>query len=279
VIEVAGAVIEVTREGDALTVVHGTTDRHTPLLEGWQVESGAEVIRLAGPTRAAIHPEPILVRDRADRPEASAPYVDERPALDGSPDGFDLNEPLTMDTELQYRRSEEPWADPDVFSARAWINWSDDELYLMVDVVKADPWFRPASAAPLDLDNEVDDIHSDGLQLHLRQDGQLLEFLIVPEAGSDRLRISPAGARRGDSGAVTGSWSLTPEGYRVTLAVRPGWRLDSRVPIEFDLLVNEMRPDRQRRAGQLVWSGGNGWVYLRGDRQDPSRLGILHLTP
>ena len=78
--------------------------------------------------------------------------------------------------------------------------------------------------------------------------------------------------------AVTGAWSMTPEGYRVTLAVRPGWLLDDREPIEFDLLVNEMRAGRERRAGQLVWSGGNGWVYLRGDRQDPSRFGLLHLA-
>ena len=32
-----------------------------------------------------------------------------------------------------------------------------------------------------------------------------------------------------------------------------------------------------RRAGQLAWSGGGGWVYLRGDRQDPSALGMLEL--
>jgi hypothetical protein len=27
----------------------------------------------------------------------------------------------------------------------------------------------------------------------------------------------------------------------------------------------------------LVWSGGGGWVYLRGDRQDPARFGVLEL--
>ena len=57
-----------------------------------------------------------------------------------------------------------------------------------------------------------------------------------------------------------------------------GWsdvRLGDR--IEFDLLVNEMQPERLRRAGQLVWSGGGGWVWLRGDRQDPSRFGTLEL--
>jgi hypothetical protein len=38
-----------------------------------------------------------------------------------------------------------------------------------------------------------------------------------------------------------------------------------------------MYADRVRRAGQLVWSGGNGWVYLQGDRQDPDRMGVLEL--
>ena len=47
--------------------------------------------------------------------------------------------------------------------------------------------------------------------------------------------------------------------------------------IGFDLLVNRIEPGRERRSGQLVWSGGGGWVYLRGDRQDPSRLGVLEL--
>ncbi len=43
-------------------------------------------------------------------------------------------------------------------------------------------------------------------------------------------------------------------------------------------IINEMLPGRMRRAGQLVWSGGGGWVWLRGDRQDPTRFGILELV-
>src|SRR6266576_6864212 len=48
--------------------------------------------------------------------------------------------------------------------------------------------------------------------------------------------------------------------------------------VGFDLIVNELLPGRLRRTGQLVWSGGNGWVWLRGDRQDPSRFGVLELV-
>jgi hypothetical protein len=79
--------------------------------------------------------------------------------------------------------------------------------------------------------------------------------------------------------AAAGRWARTDSGYLVTLRLddarlrhlNPGTRLG------FDLLINEMRTDRVRRAGQLVWSGGDGWVYLRGDRHDPSQFGVLEL--
>jgi hypothetical protein len=78
---------------------------------------------------------------------------------------------------------------------------------------------------------------------------------------------------------VQGGWEATETGYRLTLAITPpGWsELRPGEEIGFDLLVNEMRSGRQRRAGQLVWSGGGGWVWLRGDRQDPARFGTLEL--
>jgi len=84
----------------------------------------------------------------------------------------------------------------------------------------------------------------------------------------------------GDAGGVEGGWQRTEQGYRVTVKVP--WPADARPHIggrvAFDLIINEMLPGRMRRAGQLVWSGGNGWVWLRGDRQDPSRFGVLDLV-
>ena len=78
---------------------------------------------------------------------------------------------------------------------------------------------------------------------------------------------------------MRGRWRALPDGYRVTLRIAwPAWvRPYPGGEVGFDLLVNEMYGARVRRAGQLVWSGGNGWVYLRGDRQDPERLGVLEL--
>ena len=77
---------------------------------------------------------------------------------------------------------------------------------------------------------------------------------------------------------VDGAWQRTGTGYAVTLAWRlPDWGPRGGDRIGFDLIVNEMHPDRLRRAGQLVWSGGGGWVYLRGDRQSAEAFGTLEL--
>jgi hypothetical protein len=62
----------------------------------------------------------------------------------------------------------------------------------------------------------------------------------------------------------------------VAIAI-PEWIPRRGDEIEFDLLVNCIEPGRDRRSGQLVWSGGGGWVYLRGDRQDPASFGVLEL--
>jgi Heparinase II/III-like protein/Alginate lyase len=273
-----GAVEAVAQEGDVITVRHTSMDRHAQLAEGWQINTGAEEVRLGGPVAVPGRPEPIVTRERPDRPSAVAPWIEERPALDGSSEGFDQSEPLTLDTELQYRRSEEPWAGPEYFSAAAWINWSDDELFLLVEVTKSDLWFRPSDAAPMELDNEVDAIHSDGIQVYLQNGEAVHGFLVLPDPGGDGLQVFPAGESEGKASMVTGAWTETPDGYRISLGLRPGFALDSREELRFDLLVNEMRPGRQRRAGQLVWSGGNGWVYLRGDRQSPASFGDLTLV-
>jgi len=78
---------------------------------------------------------------------------------------------------------------------------------------------------------------------------------------------------------VRGGWQAADDGYTVTVSIRaPGWPGPVEEPPRFDLIVNAMRPDRLRRLGQLVWTGGGGWAYLRGDRQDPSRFGRISLA-
>jgi hypothetical protein len=83
----------------------------------------------------------------------------------------------------------------------------------------------------------------------------------------------------GAEDSVTGSWQAGEIGYTLTLRLMPaGWgQYRPEEELGFDLIVNQMLPNRLRRAGQLVWSGGGGWVWLRGDRQDPALLGVLEL--
>lgn len=268
-----GDLIEVRRDG--------ASDRHHRTEAGWEIEQDSGVVRLAGRLAAPRAVEPLFDRTRDLGAHGAAPWVEETPVLDGTLAGFDLAAPIHLDHEDQYRRSEQPYAGPEVFAAQAWVNWNDAGLYVAVDVTTDDVVLRPSDAPPLLLDNERDEIHSAGIQLYLRSPGHggFLGLLVVPVPDGTDVRILPVADTAASADIARGAWARTREGYRITLAVEPPdwslWYAGSEVA--FDLLVNEMRPGRDRRSGQLVWSGGGGWVWLRGDRQDPRRLGTLTL--
>ncbi|MGH2608341.1 MAG: hypothetical protein ACRDHF_04565, partial [Tepidiformaceae bacterium] len=160
-LRVAGDLIE-------LDTVAGTERHH---LEGdrWWVESSAGQTRLAGKRAATPTVKPLFqIEPEPTRVSGTALRADVPPPLDGTPDGFDLSEPLVLDTEDQYRRSEEPWSGPEDFAAVASAAWDDEALYLAVEVTKPDLCFRAGDAPPLRLDNEPDDIHSDGIQIYMQ---------------------------------------------------------------------------------------------------------------
>jgi hypothetical protein len=282
-VRVQGSVIEVETAEQG---VH----RHAATALGWEITTKAGRIRLAGARQPEPPFAPLLELDKPTPAAGVALRAATPPPLDGSHDGFDTSEPLRLELEDQYRRSEEPYPGPDDFSAVAHLAWDDDALYLAVEVVKPELCIRPASAPPLRLDNEPDDIHSDGLQVYLARDeatgppDDCVGYLIVPESDGRGLRVLATSDTTADPARVRGAWQRTAGGYRVTLGIAwPQWggggpRAHVGGRLRFDLLVNEMLPGRTRRAGQLVWSGGNGWVFLRGDRQDPSRFGILELV-
>jgi len=275
VVRVQGGV----REVETVQGVH----RHAATALGWEITTAAGRVRLAGGRVPEPPFEPLLGLDQPTPAVGAALRAAAPPRLDGSLDGFDPSEPLRLELEDQYRRGEEPYPGPDDFSAVAYAAWDDDTLYLAVEVAKADLCLRPADAPPLRLDNEPDDIHSDGVQLYLGDpaSGAAVGYLVVPE-GAQRgpVRVRGAGDWPGAAADVRGGWSRLARGYRVTLGIAwPVWqRAHVGGRLRFDLLVNEMLPGRVRRAGQLVWSGGNGWVWLRGDRQDRERFGVLELV-
>ena len=275
-------IIKMVLSGDVIEVVqHGGTDTHRRHLDGWNVDTPKGRIALRGMRDRIERPRAFLDLEPPPRAEGAALRLDASPALDGTLVGFDPSEPLVLELEDQYRRSEEPYGGPDDFNARAYVGWEEGTLYLAVEVHKPDVLFRPANAPPLLLDNDPDDIHSDGLQVYIRmpEDPAVHGYLIVPAAGG-KLRVHGAGETKGLASEVHGAWSETDTGYRVTVAISAAdfARAHVGAHVGFDLLVNEMLPGRVRRAGQLVWSGGGGWVWLRGDRQEPDRLGTLELV-
>jgi len=273
--------VRTVRQQGSITEIETATgvDRHSPTVEGWEVQTGTETRRLAGSRKDPTPFQP-LVGDRPLLPTGSAAHITEPPALDGTLDGFEESEPLQLDHEDQYRRSEEPYAGPEEFSASATLNWSDAAVYLAIDVIKPEVIPRNPNAAPLRLDNEADEIQVDGVQVYFTlADNVTSGFLIVPSTDDGAVIARSIDGYAGSADLVQGSWSLIDGGYRLTLGITPpGWSEVRRGDeIGFDLLVNQMQSDRLRRAGQLVWSGGAGWVWLRGDRQDPSRFGKLEL--
>jgi hypothetical protein len=279
----SGAIRKV-READNNAIEVETSsgvEHHVPTVEGWEIRSSGGVTRLAGLRRQPKPFEPLVQRERPLLMRGVALAIADPPLLDGSMEGFDSSEPLHLDHEDQYRRSEEPYSGPDDFSAIAIVNWSDESLYLAVEVMKSNLVVREPDTPPMLLDNEPDEIHADGIQVYLRPalDEPARGYLIVPSTHDGELiSRGVSGLTLGDS-EVTGAWQATGTGYRITIAITPpSWGpFRPGDEIGFDLLVNEMLPKRMRRAGQLVWSGGGGWVWLRGDRQNPERFGALEL--
>jgi len=275
--------------GDAVEVeTTAGMHRHRFSAAEWIVEcEGQPAIVLRGQREEPPPFVQLLEIDQPTRVAAPAFRVAAAPPLDGTLEGFDRSEPLELGLEDQYRRSEDAYPGPEDLSAVAYAAWDESALYVAVEVTKPDLVLRAAGAAPLKLDNEPDDIHSDGLQLYVAALGggsssAAVGYLMVPNPDGHTVRASMTSDSRegGNLAAVRGSWRRTDRGYCVTVAVPwpAGAYAHAGGRVNFDLIVNEMLPGRLRRVGQLVWSGGGGWVWLRGDRQDPARFGVLELV-
>lgn len=268
-----------------VATVEGETHHHQTS-EGWEVTDGGVTLPLRGLRRELLRgkldlPTVDTALQKYVPPIVKAYHVADPPALDGTLDGFVTRSPLTLDHEDQYRRTEEPYGGPEEFSAEAWLAWDEQALYLAVEVGKAELVFRARGAAPLRLDNESDLIHSDGIQVYLQRAEQPLHgWLLVPDPEGDALQIRAAGGTVATAESASGAWQATDRGYLITARFTvPGWPPPLGEPSpRFDLVVNQMQPDRLRRLGQLCWTGGGGWAYLRGDRQDPDWLGTVALA-
>ena len=77
-------------------------------------------------------------------------------------------------------------------------------------------------------------------------------------------------------------WGVTPGGWSMRLRwPRAALPFDADGALFFELVVNERPPERERRRGQLVLSGGGGFGYLMGDRRPIDRFVrlVLPLAP
>ena len=274
----AGLLTALRITGDAIELHSaGGVIRCQPVAAGMSIEAGGATRTLAGLRAPPPKHRPLLENRPLPDAHASAPRLGDPPPVDGTLEGFELGEPMLLEGDHQYRRSEEPY-DPERFRAEAWVNWDGDALYLAIAVTKPELVFRDPGAAPLELDNEPEDIHSDGVQVYVRVGADTRGIIAVPlEDGTLAIRgVTTASEALG----ATGRWSPTEDGYLMTLRLTDP-DLTLQVPgtrIGFELVVNEMQRERLRRAGQLAWSGGGGWVYLRGDRIHHSELGLLELA-
>ncbi len=263
--------------GDEVSVlVDGKKATHRAITEGWIFDDGSSHT-LGGLRSANAEYQALVTPDRPMVMQAVAQWRTSAPEIDNGLAGFRDITPLVLDHEDQYRRAEQGYAGPDEFSVEAFPGWDHEGFYLAVDVHKQDVFFRSPDAPALMLDNEPDDIHCDGVQVYLQEPegGGVFGLIAVPDPQSDKLAVRIISGE----GIVQARWRHSDTGYLVLLSLAPSWwdavaRGDQ---LGFDVLVNEARPGRQRRAGQLVWSGGGGWVWLRGDRQPPDAFGILEL--
>ena len=182
--------------------------------------------------------------------------------------------------ESAYRRSEESWDEAGGPRATVTIESTQTDLSLRVDVQKRDIVFRATDAPDPALDNEHPDIHSDGVQLYITASDwpRHAGWLLVPEHPEPRVRVRHVDGTKINVPLVA-TWTPQPDGYSMHFTIP----LDAlgggpEVPIALDVIVNDMSPARTRRRGQLVLSGGGGWIYLQGDRQSPSRFLPIVIT-
>ncbi|HVX42001.1 MAG TPA: heparinase II/III family protein [Gemmatimonadaceae bacterium] len=236
----------------------GTVHEHRRDAAGWHVTLIAGTARSTIDLGGVCDTEPFGSEyENTDKPHRRVPLPVPTTVILGEP---------------HYRRSEQTWTDAGMPTARVSLDWRADGLHVAIDVPRSDRTF--AADAPVNrYDNEPPDINGDGVQLYVETAAGTSAWLLVPRAdGGVRARpiehwTTPA--------KIRAEWHPTATGYGMEI-VLPFTGTER--PVALDVIVNEMPAGRERRRGQLVLSGARGeFVYLRGDRHEPSRLLALQL--
>jgi len=253
----------ITDDAISVTASDGARHEHRRGADGatWHIhvfddEGRVSHLVLAG-TRASVSATHASV-DETQLAARRAPIV-VGPAL--PPAVFELGE-------AHYRRSEPSWHDAGAPSATVAVAARDDALVVTIDVRKRDLVFVEADAVN-ELDNERADINGDGVQLYLATGDDsraaMHAWLLVPELGGERVRITPL---TDATPPLQARWARADAGYSLECIIARAPLADAS-RFALDVLVNESAPGRERRRGQLVLSGAHGaFVYLQGDRHD-----------
>jgi len=276
--EVVGARFE---ESHVMVEYHGgETHRHARNRDGWRVEF------LAGGAKSSIDLAgslPKVSSGSQSAPVAQAPTVVRRSKV---ADAWftDLGEESRSRFQIfelskqHYRRSEESWDSAGAPIATVAVAADDRRLVLYALVRAGERRFAAASSTNA-LDNEHPDTMAAGVQLYLRTPETGGAWMLVPDASTE-VRVRPIEGW-GSMAPPRARWREDGEGYEMRIEIplldAP---IDGEYPVDVDVIVNETTKLRDRRRGQLVMSGARGeFVYLRGDRHDPTRLIPLVIVP
>lgn len=264
----------------------GTVAHVLPLSSGLHARSArdSQSVDTTGETSSAPH----LAPERGDAAEIVVPR---RPAAGREPASDLPGDEIpgahsVMLGETHYVGTELPWCDAGRPSARVQLAVLDGVFVADVAVFTGAP-VVPPEPAENPLDNEPNDVNADGVQWYVGgppRAGQPLEWhaagLVVPLPAAP----DPFACRHtrvtGSGSMPSARWHRLADGW----AMRLTWDLDG-LPISdagalrFELVVNERPPQRERRRGQLVLSGGGGFGYLAGPRRPADRFVLLTFVP
>jgi hypothetical protein len=241
-----------------ITVVHAEgRHMHSAVEHGWQIEIQVGSAKSTIDLQGMVESIPI---SRGPDFEESTVTVPSHSLADGATFRAHLGE-------KHYWKSEQTWSEAGSPTADVAIHRAGPRVEIQVSV-NADRTFAAPGALNV-LDNEHGDINGAGIQLYLDVRERRSAYVIVPMADGS-LSLRPIDGW-GSAIPVDGRWRATRDGYEVDLAFEPGVS-----SFFMDLVVNEKPPERQRRRGQLVLSGGGGnFIYLRGDRHYATMQGFF----
>lgn len=274
-----------------ITTPDGTTAAHQPAEHGWHIDLVARHARSSIDLERHVPASPAPTPSEPP-PVTEPPVIVRVPRVDDACANADVLGPLagahtTVLAAQHYVPTEVPWGGSNAPVAHVSLACTDTTVVVRVHVTTGHPTSRPpgqhsvADMPENPLDNERADINADGLQCYIGVAADpsaswRAAVLAIPASATEPRVTSlvPNGpvpqVRCADRADGTG-WAMQLTWRRDTLPME----LLAPHALRFDLVVNERAPDRARRGGQLVLSGGEGFGYLRGDRHTTGTAWVL----